>query len=346
MYKSTTKYAQNSPKIGVLITNLGTPDAPTRSSLKTYLKEFLSDTRVVEPPPKRWIWKLILNMIILNIRPQKSAKAYQGIWGEFGKGSPLLDISLQQKTLLQQYFDDVYPQKYQVELGMRYGNPSISSALQTFEKLAIDKIIVLPLYPQYASATTGSTFDAIANEITTWRNIPELRFINEYHQEEKYIDALATSVQEFQKEFGTPDMLLMSYHGIPKRYFENGDKYPCQCCKTSFLLAEKLTLHSNNYKMSFQSRFGREEWMKDYTDEVLKKLPQKGVKKVQVICPGFATDCLETIEEIAEENKEYFVNAGGVEYQYIPALNDSNKHIECLSHLITTKTIDWLQQEC
>lgn len=342
MYKSS-KNTVVSNKVGVLITNLGTPDSPDKKSLRRYLKEFLSDTRVVEPPPKRWIWKLILNLIILNIRPKKSALAYQSVWGKFGTGSPLLDISIKQKNAMQQYFDAHFADKYQVELGMRYGNPSISSALNTFEKRGIHKIIVLPLYPQYASATTGSTFDATFDEIKTWRNTPELRCIDSYFDDENYIDALASSVKDFQKEFGTPDMLLMSYHGIPKRYFIKGDTYPCHCCKTSHLLSQKLELDASKYKMSYQSRFGREEWMKEYTDEVLKELPQKDIKSVQVICPGFSADCLETIEEIEEENKEYFMEAGGETYQYIPALNDNQKHIECLSNIIIQKTSDWIK---
>jgi len=294
MYKCSTPYESASKaKIGILITNLGTPDSPTKGSLKTYLKEFLSDTRVVEPPPARWIWKLILNVIILNIRPKKSAQAYETVWGEFGEGSPLLDISK---------------------------------------------------YPQYASATTGSTFDAVSDEIKTWRKVPELKFISHYYNDQRYIDALASSVNEFQTKHGKPDLLLMSYHGIPKRYFNNGDSYPCHCCKTTHLLAKKLDVEPSTYKMSFQSRFGREEWMRDYTDETLKSLPKKDIKNVQIICPGFSADCLETIEEIEEENKDYFIEAGGESYQYIPALNTREDHIACLSGIVYDKTKDWSDQ--
>jgi ferrochelatase len=345
MYKCTTRYEPiGQDKIGVLVTNLGTPDAPTKSGLKIYLKEFLSDTRVVEPPPARWIWKMILNFIILNFRPRLSAKSYQSVWGAFGSGSPLFDISKQQEESLQIQFDKIHPGKYQVELGMRYGNPSIKSALRILEKAECDKIIVLPLYPQYASATTGSTFDAVADEIKTWRRVPEMRFVNHYFNDERYISALANSVKDFQKKSEKPDLLLMSYHGIPRRYFNNGDSYPCHCCQTTYLLAKKLEMEPDTYKMTYQSRFGREEWMKDYTDETLKGLPGKGVKNIQVICPGFSADCLETIEEIEEENKEYFMQAGGEKYQYIPALNNRQDHIDCLYGIVEDKTQDWLKQ--
>ncbi len=343
MYKCSTRYDPISQaKIGVLVTNLGTPDSLTKAALRPYLKEFLSDARVVEPPPARWIWKAILNLVILNFRPRISAKSYQSVWGAFGSGSPLLDISKQQKDALQIQFDKIHPDQYQVELGMRYGNPSIESALKVFEKSGCDQIIVLPLYPQYASATTGSTFDAVADEIKTWRRVPELRFVNHYYNDERYISALANSVKEFQKQHETPDLLLMSYHGIPKRYFDKGDSYPCHCCQTTHLLAKKLEIEPDTYQMAYQSRFGREEWIKDYMDETLKGLPNKGIKNVQVICPGFSADCLETIEEIEEENKEYFMQAGGEKYQYIPALNDRQDHIDCLSGIVQDKTQDWL----
>ncbi len=342
IYQCTQKYeSTNKAKIGVLITNLGTPDLPEKKSLKIYLKEFLSDTRVVEPPPARFIWKAILNLIILNTRPKKSAEAYKSVWGKFGKGSPLLDISNKQTQLIDQNLNDKEASLFQVELGMRYGNPSISSALKKLEKKGCEKIIVLPLYPQYASATTGSTFDAVTDEIKTWRRVPELRFIDHYHEEDDYISALANSVKNFQKKHAKPDLLIMSYHGIPRRYFDNGDNYPCHCCKTSFLLSKKLGVDSSNYKMTFQSRFGKEEWIEEYTDETLKKLPKKGIKNVQIICPGFSADCLETIEEIEEENREYFMDSGGERYQYIPALNDSNDHINFICKLIRKKTKDW-----
>ena len=325
-------------KIGVLITNLGTPDAPTRTSVRIFLKELLSDPRVVGSPPPRWLWKLILNGFILNIRPKKSAIKYQSVWDTHGEGSPLLVISKKQKSAIEKTLNEHFPDKYTVALGMRYGNPSIASALKELETKHCEKILVLPLYPQYASSSTGSAIDAVSREVKKWRKVPELCFIDCYNEEELYIQSLANSVKQFQEIHGAPDLLLMSYHGIPKSQFDKGDKYPCQCCKTSYLLASKLNLHADRYKMTFQSRVGVGEWMKDYTDETLKSLPSKGVKNVQVICPGFSADCLETIEEIGEENRSYFMNAGGNSYHYIPALNDREDHIDCLTRLIINKS--------
>ena len=313
-------------KIGVLITNLGTPDEPTPKALKVYLREFLSDVRVVEPPPPRLIWKLILNLIILNIRPKRSAKAYSSVWGTFGEGSPLLDISVLQRDLLRKYLGE----GYQVEMGMRYGNPSINHALELFKDCK--KIIVLPLYPQYSAATTGSTFDALVNHLKTKRVIPSIEFISNYYEHPLYINAVVDSIKEHLKE---DDFLLFSYHGIPKRYFNNGDIYGCHCCKTTNIIANKLKLSSERFMMTFQSRFGREEWMKPYTDKTLQSLAKKGIKKVKVVCPGFSADCLETIEEINEENRQYFLDAGGESYDYIPALNTRDDHIKALASIIT-----------
>ena len=343
MYSCSRKYeSANQGKVGVLITNLGTPDSPTKESLKVYLKEFLSDPRVVEPPPARWLWKLILNLIILNTRPKKSAEAYQSVWGKFGDGSPLLDIGKEQKRLISKELNDKYTGQFEVEIGMRYGNPSIASGLKSLEEKGCEKVLIFPLYPQYASATTGSTFDAVADALKTMRRVPELKFVSHYYNDKRFIKALSNSVKKFQKQHGKPDLLLTSYHGIPKRYFENGDNYPCHCCKTTYLLAKDLKLEPSQYKMSFQSLFGKEEWMRDYTDETLKSLPSKGVKNVQVICPGFSADCLETIEEIDEENREYFMEAGGETYHYIPALNYDKEHISCLTGIIIDKTKDWM----
>ena len=328
----------DSPKIGVLLTNLGTPDAPTKAAVRPFLKELLSDPRVVGSPPPRWLWKLILNGFILNIRPKKSAKKYQSIWDTHGEGSPLLAISKKQKGAVEAALNEQSAGEFTVTLGMRYGNPSIASALKELESENCEKILVLPLYPQYASSSTGSAFDAVSHEIKKWRKVPELGFINCYNDEDLYIQSLANSVKEFQEIHGVPDLLLMSYHGIPKRQFDKGDKYPCQCCETSYLLASKLNLNADDYKMTFQSRVGVGEWMKDYTDETLKSLPSKGVKSVQVICPGFSADCLETVEEIGEENRSHFMSAGGESYSYIPALNDREDHINCLTQIIINKS--------
>ncbi len=329
-------------KIGILLSNLGTPDAPTKGAVKPYLRQFLSDTRVIEPPPPSWIWKIILNAVILNLRPKKSAKAYQTVWDTHGEGSPLLSIAKKQKNAIATALNKIAPDKFIVSLGMSYGNPSMGSALDGLESQGCKKIIILPLYPQYAGASTGSVFDAAAREFMNWRNVPDLRFISSYNKEDLYIDALANSVKEYQAIHGKPDLLLMSYHGIPKRYFDKGDNYPCQCCKTTFLLASKLDLKPNEYTMTFQSRLGVAEWMKEYTDQTLKSLPGKGVKNVQIICPGFSADCLETIEEISEENMHYFMESGGEKFGYIPALNDRKDHIDFLTELLLKNAAGWI----
>ena len=252
-----------------------------------------------------------------------------------------MSIAKLQKTEIASLLEKKAPGQFEVALGMCYGNPSMNSALAELESKGCKKIIVLPLYPQYAASSTGSVFDAVAKEFLTWRNVPDLRFISSYNEEEKYIDALANSVKEYQKTHGKPDFLLMSYHGIPKRYFDKGDNYPCQCCKTTFRLAQKLDLKPSEYQMTFQSRLGVAEWMKEYTDKTLKSLPSKGIKNVQVICPGFSADCLETIEEISEENKDYFMESGGQKFGYIPALNDRPDHIEFLTQLVLDNTSGW-----
>ena len=272
------------------------------------------------------------------MRPKKSAKKYQSIWDTHDEGSPLLAISKKQKSAVKAALNKHSPGRFSVALGMRYGNPSIASALKELESANCEKILVLPLYPQYASSSTGSAFDAVSHEIKKWQKLPELGFIDCYNEEDLYIQSLANSVKEFQEIHGVPDLLLMSYHGIPKRQFDKGDQYPSHCSKTTYLLASKLNLHDDDYKMTFQSRVGIGEWMKDYTDETLKSLPSKGVKNVQVICPGFSADCLETLEEIEIENRSYFMNAGGESYAYIPALNDREDHINCLTRMIINKS--------
>ena len=343
-YKNTTAYQHGDElKIGALLVNLGTPDAPTKKALKIYLKEFLSDPRVVEPTFPRWVWWLILNGIILNIRPKRSAAAYASIWNEAGAGSPLLAISKQQHQAINAELNNNNIEIV-TELAMRYGNPSIKSGLEKLKVQNVDRLLVLPLYPQYSASTTASIFDAVSSELQTWRLIPDTRFINHYHDHAGYIDALAHSVKNHWQVHGQPDQLLMSFHGVPKRYLINGDPYHCECHKTGRLLAEKLGLNKDQYRVTFQSIFGREEWLKPYTMDTLKALPAEGNKHVQIICPGFASDCLETLEEIAVENKGYFIEAGGQEFSYIPALNDQPDHIKFLSKLVTEHTKTWLIQ--
>jgi len=315
---------------GILLTNLGTPDAPTRKAVRAYLKEFLWDPRVVEQP--RWLWWLVLNGVILNLRPAKSAAAYRKVWTD--EGSPLLAISQKQREKLDQCLRNRLGDHVHVELAMRYGNPSIKAGLQALREKNCRKIIILPLYPQYSATTTASTFDAVADEMKSWRRIPELHMIDSYHDHPAYIEALAHSVRAYWGEHGEPERLLMSYHGIPERYFKNGDPYPCHCKKTGRLLREELGLSEDKAYVAFQSRFGREPWMQPYTDATLQRWGEQGVGSVDVICPGFSADCLETIEEIGMENRDYFLAAGGQQYRYIPALNDDDGHINALSQIV------------
>jgi len=316
--------------IGILLTNLGTPDAPTKAAVRTYLKEFLWDPRVVEQP--RWLWWLILNGIILNTRPARSAALYAKVWNN--EGSPLLATGKRQREKLETSLRKQIEKPLHVELAMRYGNPSIRSGLEALREKNCSSIVVLPLYPQYSATTSGSTFDAVAETLKTWRRVPHLRFIDAYHDFPSYIEALAESVRNHWQEHGQAERLLLSYHGIPESYFNNGDPYPCHCRKTTRLLREALELDEIQLQMSFQSRFGKEPWVQPYTDETLETWGKEGVESVDVICPGFPADCLETIEEIGMENRDVFLEAGGKTYRYIPALNDDEAHIQALSQIV------------
>ena len=317
------------PRTAVLLCNLGTPDEPTAPAVRRYLAEFLGDHRVVEIP--RLIWMAILHGIILRVRPRKSAALYKSVWTS--EGSPLMAISKQQQAAIQEQLGD----GYSVKLGMRYGNPSIAGALRELQQEGVRQIIVLPLYPQYAGPTTGSTFDAVAKELKTWRWVPELHFINNYCDEPLYIEALANSVREHIDQNGLPQKIIFSYHGMPKRYLTSGDPYFCLCQKTTRLVQERLGLDKNTCLTSFQSRFGREEWLKPYTDETLEQLPKDGINNIAIISPAFSADCLETLEELAVENRHAFIAAGGEKYAYIPALNDRTDHIHALVELIKSK---------
>ncbi len=341
IYKSPEYQHGDRRKIGVLLVNLGTPEKPETKAVRRYLKEFLSDPRVVEFKGPRWLWLLILNAVILNTRPKKSAAAYASIWDELGAGtgSPLMAISKRQAVALQNHFQN--DEDYVIELAMRYGQPSIASGLKKLQQQGAEHVVILPLYPQYSATTTASIFDAVTSELQQWRMLPTMRFINNYHDNPLYIEALANQVKSHWQAHGN-GFLLMSFHGIPQRYLHNGDPYHCMCLKTGRLLAEKLQLKEDQYRVSFQSIFGREEWLKPYTEATLKSLPKEGVKHVQVICPGFAADCLETLEEIAVENRDYFLAAGGEEYSYIPALNESPAHIELLADIIKTNSQGWV----
>ncbi|MDJ0955209.1 MAG: ferrochelatase [Arenicellales bacterium] len=327
-YVGHTEFDPNQPPLtGVLVVNLGTPDAPDRKSVRRYLKQFLSDPRVVEFP--RWIWWLILNGIILNIRPSKSAEAYKEIWTE--QGSPLLVISNAQVAGMNSILRERYNDHIKVELGMSYGNPSIPDGLERLRQASVSNLIILPLYPQYSGSTVGSVFDAVTSYLRRWRWVPKIHFVSAYYDHAGYINALADKVRKNAQG----DHLVMSFHGIPERYVRGGDPYERQCHKTAQLLASQLNLVENQWTIVFQSRFGREEWIKPYCDEQLKALPTQGVKSVDVTCPGFSADCLETLEEIDMQNRQLFMESGGEQFNYIACLNDDKEHLDFLVDLVT-----------
>ncbi|MDZ7842587.1 MAG: ferrochelatase [Gammaproteobacteria bacterium] len=323
---------------GVLLTNLGTPDAPERRNLRRYLKQFLWDPRVVELP--RPLWWLILNLVILNLRPRRSAELYRKVWTE--QGSPLMVHTRRLAEEVAAQLDERLPRPPLVEVAMRYGQPSIASALRRMHSAQLNRLMVLPMYPQYSGSTTGSTFDAVSRELRRWRWVPELRFVNGYHDNELYIEALAGKIRgAWETTDGPGQMLLMSFHGIPKRYLLEGDPYHCQCHATARLLAGKLGLPADRWKVVFQSRFGREPWLQPYCDETLAALPGQGVRSVDVVCPGFAVDCLETLEEIAIQNRELFERSGGESFRYIPCLNDDPANRDLVLNLIEQHTGGW-----
>lgn len=317
------------PGTGVVLINLGTPQAPTPRALRTYLAEFLADPRIVELP--RWLWRLILHGVILRIRPRRAAKAYAKVWTE--RGSPLMVNSVNLTDAVAKALEN-HPKGVRVALAMRYGQPSINQVLSQLQAEGVDRLLVLPLYPQYSGTTTASVMDGCAQWLSQTRWIPEFQFVTSYHDQPAYIDALAQSVRQYWAEHGQAEKLLVSFHGIPQRYFDAGDPYHCHCHKTARLLAEALGLSQNDWQLAFQSRFGREPWLQPYTDKTLEKWGSSGVKSVQVICPGFAADCLETLEEIEMEGKAEFLEAGGQEFGYIPALNDHSLHVDALVDLI------------
>jgi protoporphyrin/coproporphyrin ferrochelatase len=326
------------PAVGVLLLNLGTPEAPTTPALRRYLKEFLSDPRIVEQP--RWLWWLILNGIILNIRPPRSAAAYRRIWTK--SGSPLLIHSQQIAASLGENLATRYGNPVHVELAMRYGQPSVAAAMARLRDKGCRRLVLLPLYPQYSATSTASALDAVWLELTRWRWMPEIRSINSYHDHPGYIKALAESIRDYWQQHGRPDRLLFSFHGIPRRYFLAGDPYHCLCHKTARLVAEHLGLQDGEWKLAFQSLFGREEWLRPYTSEKLAAWGGDGMKNVHVVCPGFAADCLETLDEISVENRHVFTQAGGRDFHYIPALNASPSHIEALSTMVGEVLGDWV----
>ena len=324
-------------KIGIILTNLGTPNAPTKKALKKYLNQFLMDKRVVDI--NRLLWIPLLKLIILNVRPKKSAKLYKKIWTK--DGSPLMmHMNKIKNQIAKNYTKE--SDKFHFEIAMRYGDPSFKQALNKFKDNYITKILVLPLYPQAASPTTSSSLDEVFNELKDWPWVPSLRFTSGYHDNEKYISALSSSILNHFDKKGKPEKLLFSFHGMPQRYLEEGDPYYCFCHKTARLVAEKIQLKKDEYELCFQSRFGREPWLKPYTDDVLDDCVKDGVKKIAIISPGFSVDCLETLEEIEIQYKKLFLELGGEDFSYIPCLNDSTDHISLISKLIETETKGWL----
>ncbi len=319
-----------SKKTGVLLVNLGSPDAPTRSAIRRFLKEFLWDPRVVNIP--RLPWWIILHFFVLPFRPGKALKAYKKIWHK--KGSPLIYLTRQLAEKVAKQFKG---QNYSINYVMSYGKPSISAQLKRYKKKQIDELIVIPLYPQYSSTTTASVYDSVIRQLNQWRHIPSLRFVSDYHQNPLYIEAIAHSIKQSWEKKGKKDLLLMSFHGLPEKLTEWGDPYEYQCQRTAELIAEKLSLSTEQWKLVFQSRFGKAKWLQPYCVEVLQKLPELGIKNIDVLCPGFAVDCLETLEEIEIENKAIFLQAGGESYHYIPALNDSDRHVQMMIQLIKSE---------
>ncbi|EPK0058864.1 TPA: ferrochelatase [Klebsiella pneumoniae] len=311
-------------KTGILLANLGTPDAPTPGAVKRYLRQFLSDKRVVDT--SRLLWWPLLRGVILPIRSPRVAKLYQSVWME--EGSPLMVYSRRQQQALAARLPDT-----PVALGMSYGSPSLASVVDDLLAQGVEHIVVLPLYPQYSCSTVAAVWDELARILAKKRAIPGISFIRDYAEHPDYIHALAASVRASFAVHGEPDLLLLSYHGIPQRYANQGDDYPQRCRDTTRELVSALGLPPERVMMTFQSRFGREPWLTPYTDETLKMLGEKGTKHIQVLCPGFAADCLETLEEIAVQNREIFLEAGGKQYEYIPALNADAAHIEMMVNL-------------
>jgi len=334
-YSNDADYISNlNDSTGILVVNLGSPDSCSTADVRRYLSEFLSDRRIIEAPV--WFWQPILHGIILRTRPRKTAHAYSKVWTD--SGSPLVVISQAIADKLQQNLSNHFNNKLHIELAMRYGKPSVKQGIDKLRAAGVSRILILPLYPQYSATTTASALDAIFDYCGKIRAIPELRMINEYHKHPAYIKALAQSITEKR----SPDAkLLMSFHGLPKQNIDNGDPYQQQCLVTAARLAEELKLSQDDWICCFQSRFGPKQWLEPYTNVTLEKLAKEGLKKIDVVCPGFPADCLETLEEMNMENRELFIEHGGEQYNYIPALNDTPIHIQALSEIVLKYCKDW-----
>ena len=337
-YTGLAGYAHDTPpRAAVLLVNLGTPQAPTPKAVRTYLAEFLSDPRVIEYP--RWLWQLVLHGVILRVRPKRSAHAYASIWTD--AGSPLRTHSEALAAALQRSLTDQCAGPITVDLAMRYGRPAVRERITALQAAGVRRMLLLPLYPQYSATSSGSVLDAVADAIKRLRWPPELRVINDYHSDAGHLDALADSVRRHWALHGRGQKLLLSFHGIPRRCVLAGDPYYCQCQATARLLRERLGLGADEVLLTFQSRVGRERWLEPATDATLRALPRQGIKRIDVLCPGFAVDCLETLEEIALRGKADFLSAGGDALHYIPALNSSDAQVRALSALALRHMGGW-----
>ncbi len=325
-------------RVGILLVNLGTPEAPTAQALRPYLKQFLSDPRVVEIP--RALWWLILNGIVLNTRPKKSAAKYAAIWTP--DGSPLKVHTAKQAKLLKGWLGEHIATPLQVEYAMRYGQPAIPDVLARMQADGCDRILLLPAYPQYAASSTATACDAAFDWLKQTRNQPALRTVKHYHDDPGYIEALAANIRGYWQMHGRPDVLVMSFHGVPKYTLDKGDPYHCECRKTGRLLAEALGLDEKQVRLTFQSRFGKAEWLQPYTDRTLAALGREGVGRVDIVAPGFTADCLETLEELAVEGRETFLTAGGKAFHYIPALNEHPQWIAALGRIALEHLGGWV----
>ncbi|NMF95953.1 ferrochelatase [Aromatoleum toluolicum] len=325
-------------RTGVLLVNLGSPEAPTAAAVRPYLKQFLSDPRVVEIPAP--VWWPILNGIILNTRPRKSAAKYATIWMD--EGSPLKVHTERQTKLLAGYLGHRSIAGLQVEWAMRYGSPSVPDVLNRMKADGCSRILIVPMYPQYAASTTASVLDEVADCFAHWRNQPEIRYVRSFHDHPGYIAALAQSVRDHWMKNGEGDKLVMSFHGIPRRSLDLGDPYHCECHVTARLLAKELGLANDRWQLTFQSRFGKAEWLKPYTQPTLEAMARQGTARVDVMCPGFPADCLETLEEIAMECRHAFLSCGGKEFHYIPCLNERDDWITALTEIVRDNLGNWL----
>jgi len=321
-----TDITNSNSKIGVLLINLGTPDRPVCPSLRKYLGEFLMDPRVIELP--RLFRAILVKGIIVNFRSHKSAATYREIWTD--DGSPLLinSLNLGRKTA------ELLGDNFELEVAMRYGKPSVTQKIRALHQKGVRKIVVVPLYPQYSGSTNGSTFDAVSHALNAQRWVPSVNFVSDYYQYDSYIKAVGDSVLNHWEKHGRNQKLVMSFHGVPQKYVTRGDPYQSQCATSAQRIADYLNLSDDEWQLVFQSRFGAEEWLQPYCDQTLKSYPAQGIKSVDMICPGFSADCLETLEEIEGENKEYFLEAGGEKYNYIPCLNDSDSHARLMSEIV------------